>query len=151
MRSLTPPLIAFALAACGGTGENIDAEGCTGLEDGPFVAITAGTVMDATAPAIEASTGAYTVTLPAAGPGYLSFNSTDDTEYAVFADRELAVAAFTPSGTEIPRSAKATSSSVCTAIKSRYIIELPVGPFFFALGPDAGAVLSLVLRPYNPD
>ena len=151
MRAISTAWAALALAACGGTGENIDQEGCTYLEGGPFTPITAGPARDATAPAIEAAAGAYTITLPAGGRGYLSFDSPDDTEYAVFTDRNVAVVAFTPAGTAIPASAMSTSSAVCATIAGRHIIELPVGTFFFELGPDAGAPFALVLRPYNPD
>jgi len=140
-----------ALTACGGTGENIDAEGCMYLEAGPFTAITAGATMDTTAPSIVADTGAYTVMLPAAGTGFLAFDSPDDTEYAVFADRSIAVAAFTPTGTEIMAAARATSTSVCAIVHQRDIIELPVGLFYLSLGPDAGGPINVVLRPYNPD
>jgi len=148
MRSLA---LLIALTACGGTGENIDAEGCMYLEGGPFTAITAGTAMDATAPSIVADTGAFTVTLPASGVGFLGFDSPDDTEYAVFADRSITIAAFTPTGTEIMAAARATSTDVCTIVRQRDIIELPVGLFYLSLGPDAGGPINVVLRPYNPD
>ena len=151
MRSIVTLVIALPLAACGGTGENIDGEGCRYLESGPFTVVTAGTTMDAAAPAITAADGAFTVTLPAAGVGYLAFDSPDDTEYAVFTDRTVTVAAFTPAGTVIPASASSTSTSVCATVHGRHIIELPVGPFFFGLGPDAGGPVKLVLRHYDPD
>lgn len=151
MRSIVAFVILIPLAACGGTGENIDAEGCRYLEAGPFTAVTAGAAMDPTAPPIVADTGAYTVALPASGVGYLAFDSPDDTEYAVFTDRTVTVAAFTPAGTAIPASASSTSASACTIIHGRHIIELPVGRFYFGLGPDAGGPVDLVLRPYNPD
>ena len=151
MRSLSWLVIALALAACGGTGETIDAEGCTYLADGPFSPVTAGTAIDASAPVITAAAGAFTVTLPAAGVGYLAFDSPDDTEYAFFTSRTVTVAAFTAAGVNIPPSASATSSSVCTDIHGRNIIELPVGRFYVGLGPDAGGPVDLVLRPYNPD
>ena len=151
MRSILTAVIALELAACGGTGENIDQEGCTYLDDGPYVAIVASAAMDATAPAIDAGAQAYRITLPASGPGYLSFDSPDDTEYAVFMNRNVEIAASTPTGTASPPAAMSASSTVCSTIKGRHIIELPVGRFFFALGPDAGGLIDLVLRPYSPD
>ena len=138
------------LSACGGTGESLDADGCASLQDGPFTTITAGAAKDATAPAITTE-GAFTVTLPATGVGYVSFESLDDTEYIAFADRTLTIAAFTPTGTEIMASARATSVSACSIVHRRDVIELQVGMFYFALGPDAGGPIRIVLRPYNPD
>ena len=147
MRSI---FLMLPLAACGGTGAVVDEEGCAALEGGTFTAITAGAAMDANAPAITID-AAFTVTLPASGAGFVSFDSMDDTEYIVFADRSIAVDAFTPSGTKIMAQARATSTSVCTTVKRRDIIELPVGPFFFALGPDPDGPVNVVLRPFNPD
>jgi hypothetical protein len=144
-------LVVVACAACGGGGENVDKEGCMYLQAGPFTPVTAGAAMDASAPSIAAADGAYTVTLPATGAGYLSFASPDDTEYAVFTTRAVGVTAFTMTGTEISPSAIATSSSECTEIMGRYIIELPIASFNIAVGPDAGGPVDLVLRPYNPD
>ena len=144
-------LILLLVAACGGTGANIDREGCTFLDGGPFTAVTAGAAMDATAPAITAAEGAFTITLPGVGAGYLRFDSPDDTEYAVFTNRTVSVAAYTSTGTAIPPSAMSTSSGECATIMGRTIIELPVGPFYLAIGPDAGGPVNLVLRPYNPD
>lgn len=150
MRSFLALLIPVSLAACGSTGTNIDAEGCTALMDGPFTSLAAGMAMDASAPTVTAA-GAFTITLPPSGAGYLAFDSPDDTEYAVFIDRSVAVTALTPGGTEIPPSAHATSTSVCSIVRERDIIELPVGLFYIAVGPDAGGPLNFVLRPYNPD
>lgn len=138
------------LAACGGNGEVVDNEGCAFLESGPFTPITAGTTMDETAGAIQAD-GAFAVTLPASGVGFLSFDSPDDTEYIVFADRSVEVAAFTPTGREIMPQAQATSTNACTIVKRRDIIELPVGLFYFGLGPDPDGPVNVVLRPFNPD
>jgi len=137
------------VTSCGGQGEVIDGEGCDYLESGPFTSVTAGLAMDTSAPSITAA-GGFTVTLPGAEVGFLSFDSPDDTEYIVFADRPVAVAAFTPSGTEITAQARATSISACTIVQRRDIIELPVGLFYFGLGPDTGMV-NVVLRPFNPD
>lgn len=152
MRTTTATVtIGLALAACGGTGEDIDAVGCTFLQAGPFVAITAGAARDGSAPAIDTGDHAFRVTLPAAAPGYLAFASPDDTEYAIFTSRTVDVAASTPAGTAIPPAAVASRSDVCAEIMGRTIIELPVGAFFLAVGPDAGGPVDLVLRPYNPD
>jgi hypothetical protein len=142
-------ILAFALVGCGGNGAQVDGEGCDGLENGPFAQVTAGTGMDDTAGAITID-GAFTVTLPASGVGFLAFDSQDDTEYIVFADRPIAVAAFTPEGVEIMAQARATSTDVCTIVMRRDIIELPVGLFYFGLGPDTGTV-NVVLRPFDPD
>lgn len=144
-------LLAPLTGACGGTGENIDTEGCMYLENGPFTAVTAGAAMDTSAPAVTAAEGGFTVTLPASGVGYLSFDSPDDTEYAFFTNRPVAVAAFTPSGTSVPPAASMNSSDVCATIQGRHIIELPVGLFYIGLGPDSGGPVNFVLRPYNPD
>jgi len=144
----------LALAACGGTGGNVDKEACTYLDGGPYTEVTAGNAMDATAPPITADARAYRVTLPAAGVGYLSFDSLDDTEYAAFLDRTVPFAAFTPTGTMMPLSASATSAGACTTIHGRHIVELPISQFFIALGPDAGGAggpVEFVLLPYNPD
>lgn len=151
MRSIIALVLLVAAAACGGTGANIDSEGCRFLDNGPFTAITAGTTMDATAPAIVEGGGAYTITLPGSGVGYLSFESPDDTEYAIFTDRTVAVAAFTLAGTSIQPAASMNSSDVCATVQGRHIIELPVGPFFFGLGPDAGGPVDFVLLHYDPD
>src|SRR5690242_18982074 len=127
---------AVGLAACGGGGgENVDLEGCMYLQAGPFTPVTAGAAMDGTAPSITAADGAYTVTLPASCAGYLSFASPDDTEYAVFTSRAVGVTSFSSTGIEVPPSAIATSSSQCTEIMGRYIIELPIATFFIAVGP----------------
>ena len=149
MRS--PSMLLVVVAACGGTGENIDAEACTDLQAATTGDITAGEAMDATAPAVEAPTHALHITLPASGTGYLSFNSTDDTEYALFTDRWIDIKAFTPTGTEVPPQAMSMSSSVCGEIKGRHIIELAVAQFYFKLGPDTAGPFAFVLRPYNPD
>ena len=137
------------VVGCGGTGANVDAEGCDALESGSFTAITAGTTMDTTAPAVTIE-GGFTITLPAGAVGFVSFDSTDDTEYALFADRPVAINAFTPSGTEIMASARATSTDVCTIVMRRDIIELTVGLFYLGLGPDT-ADINFVMRHFDPD
>lgn len=141
----------LALAACGGTGATVDAEGCMYLAAGPYVAVTAASTMDSAAPPIEAAAAAYTVTLPAGNTGFVAFDSPDDTEYALFTDHDVDIAAFTTGGTEVPRAALATSSSQCATIKRRYIIELAIAPFFFKLDQAVAEPFQLVVRPYNPD
>jgi len=149
MRSILT-LISSLSIACGGNGAAVDAEGCMALEGGSFTPVTAGTAMDTTAGTITAD-GAYAVTLPDSSIGFLGFDSPDDTEYIVFADRSVAVAAFTPAGMEIMAQARATSTSVCTVVQRRDIIELPVGLFYFGLGPDSGGPVDVVVRPFSPD
>jgi len=151
MRTIFTVVIAVSLGGCGGTGANIDAEGCTYLDNGPFRPVSAGMALDTTAPAIAAEPRANTITLPTSGIGYLAFDSPDDTEYAVFTSRAVTFATFSPTGTPIPPSASTTTSSECTTIQGRHIVELAVGHFYFGLGPDTGGPVNFVLRPYNPD
>jgi hypothetical protein len=150
MRTLLVSLL-LVVAACGSPGQDIDQAGCQYLEAGPFTPVTAGTARDATAPAIATDHRAYTTTLPAAGTGYLQFDSLDDTEYAAFLDRMVWLAVLACAGVAIPPSAIGTRSRECTTVMGRYIVELPVAQFYIALGPDAGGPVNLVIEPYNPD
>jgi hypothetical protein len=150
MRTMIFPamfLIATA-AACGGEDEpDVDAEGCEHLQEGPYAEVSASATRNGTAPppAVAADHRAYTVTLPLAAIGYVSFAAAEATDYIVFLDLPAAFAVLDATGARVTLEASATSSPACAAIRGKHTFALPVGTAYFELGPNMG-MLNLVIE-----
>lgn len=151
MRTMILPamfLIATA-AACGEDEHDADpdAEGCEHLQDGPYADVTATATRNGTVPppAVAADHKAYTVTLPLAAIGYVSFAAAEATDYVVFLDLPAAFAVLDATGAQVAIEASETGSPACEAIRGKHTFALPVGTVYFALGPNMG-MLNLVVE-----
>lgn len=138
-----------ALGACSdddGGEPNIDVEGCEHLQEGPFVNITASAARDAAAPAVAVNHTAYTTALTAGAVGYVSFAATEAIDYIVFLDKPVPFEVFDTNGAKIALEGSATSSPECETIKGKHTFPLGVGTAYFALGPNMGMPVNVVVE-----
>ncbi len=139
-------------AACGDDDpavESVDVEGCEHLQEGPAVAVTATLVGDTTTPAIAGDHKRYDVTLLAAGgqrAGVVSFAAAEATDYVFFFDASVPLEIIDSAGTVVAIEASTTSSTECTDIKARHVVELAVGTYFLELGPTAETDVGIVVE-----
>ncbi len=139
------------LPACGAHGlEEIEAEACEHLEEGPFEPLVA------TADAESAPTGdqthvSYEVTLlPDEGGsfgGFVAFESAEGGEYYVFSDAEVELSFW--SGASIPVLSECEGSpcsETCGLIARRYQLELPSGRTIIELRGASTAEVSLLVE-----
>jgi hypothetical protein len=149
MRTMILPtmLLGAMAAACGHGDPDPDAEACEHLERGPYAVVTATATRSGTVPppAVAADHRAYTVTLPTAALGYVSFAAAEATDYTVYLDLPAPFAVLDAAGAQVAIEASATSSPACAAIRAKHTFALPVGTAYFELGPNMG-MLNLVVE-----
>ncbi len=121
-----------------------DTEACGYLMSGPYAPVTATTAKDGSTPSVAGDHKAYTITLPATGVGYVKFNAPDAVTYAAYLDRDVKFAAQNGQSQPVAVTAVEDTAEGCMATQKKYTFELPAGPAFFALGPDAAGPFNLV-------
>ena len=152
-----PITIAFVsvvslVAACGSSDEEtVDDEGCEHLTQGPYTQVGAGVEKLATAPAVAADYYAYSISLPAGVPGYVTFQADAAVDHVFFLDQSLPLKVYTSSGTEEPIASSATQSDACPEIKGRHDVALTVGTHILELGPSSVSLVNLVIEEEGGD
>ena len=142
-RALT---LLVVLAACGHEDDlTADTNACEAFAGGDTAAVTATASKDSATPSVTGDHRVYVVTLPASGIGYLRFTAPESTEFAIFLDRAVPFAVQNDQSMPVALDSSATSSEACTTIQGKHVVSLPAGPAFFALGPDAGGPVNLVV------
>jgi hypothetical protein len=157
MRSLS--IIAMAsltlLAACGSdddggddhAGEDVDAEGCEHLTEGPYVSIAAATDNATTAPPVASDHKAYSIGLPSGAPGYATLAVAAAGDVVFFVDQDVPFKVYSSSGVEEPLEDSATSVDACVEVKGRHVAELTVGTHVLEIGPATGvSLVNLVVE-----
>ena len=140
-------LSSAVLVGCGGSTEDVDAEGCEHLQKGPGVALTA-TASNSGAPAVNNDHKRYDIALPAGtggNAGSVSFAASEATDYTFFLNADVALKI--TSGTQtVAFETSAKSSTSCTDIKGRYVAPLQVGTYTLTFGPSSPSSVSLVIE-----
>jgi hypothetical protein len=152
MRSFVLAL-SLALTACGSDDaeENVDAEGCEHLEEGPAAPVTASAEADITdSPAVATDHKRYDVTLPALAGGsgrggFVKFQPSEATDYVIFLSATVPLAITDANGTSVPIEDTVDGSDQCTAIARKHVVELAAGTYFFELGGDTTIAASVQL------
>lgn len=145
-------LAASLLSSCGGDdpgheGEDVDAEGCEHLSEGPYTPIAAATERSAAAPAVGADHMAYSISLPAGAAGHVTFAVDAAGEHVLFFDQAVTVKVFSASGTEVPIEASAPGSDACDEVKGRHTIDLAVGTHILEISAAGSlALVNLVIE-----
>ncbi|NNC02660.1 hypothetical protein HJC10_07320 [Corallococcus exiguus] len=140
---------ALLAAGCGGDEEeaHVDEEGCEHLQEGPAAAVTA--AVSGTGPAVSNDHKRYDIALVdvAGGKGgAVSFAVSEATDYVLYTNATVPVTVTNGSGTTVEFEESATSSSLCTDIKGRYVVPLTVGTHTLTFGPSTLSSVSLVIE-----
>jgi hypothetical protein len=147
LTKLVVPLLAVTCfaAACGGDEEeDLAAEGCEHLKEGPMVAVTA--AADTTgAPAIAADHKRYDVSVAATG-GYVSFASSQTGHLLVFLGTDVGVALTNAAGQPVAASETTKTGFPCSELKAAHEFEVGVGMYNLKLTPAAAGTVSVVLE-----
>jgi hypothetical protein len=139
-------MIRLAAAACGADEPSIDAEACEHFAEGPYTNVTASAARDATTPSVRGDHMAYTTTLPAGAVGYVAFAAAEAADYVVLLDKPVPFQVLDAAGAMVTLEASETSSPECAEIRGKHTFELPVGTAYFALGPNMGMAVNLVVE-----
>jgi hypothetical protein len=143
------------LAACSDSSapdeEHPDAEGCEHLQDGPAVALTAGSVADDSAPAVAADHRRYDIALSGEATSVVRFAAGEATDHVFFLDADLPLAFVAADGAVVEPEEKLASSSECADIAARYTVPLEVGTYYLRFGITAAAGVSLVVEEADHD
>jgi hypothetical protein len=126
--------------------ENIDAEGCEHLQQGPSAPITA-TATASGAPAVRNDHKRYDISLidvTGGKGGSVTFAVAEEGDYLFFVNEDVPLAIRTSGGAAVEPEEMVKSSTVCPDIKGRYTVELGVGTHVLTFGPTSKASLSLV-------
>lgn len=151
-------LSSFALAACDGGAdpvplpeeENINAEGCEHLAEGPSAAVTAAATVEATAPAISNDHKRYDVALAddtnGEKVGVVTFAPGEAADFVFFLSADVPLAIEDAAGAAVAVEDKQTSIPECTEVKARHQVELDVGTYYLRFGPTAEASVNVVVE-----
>lgn len=124
-----------------------DTLACAYLEEGPYTESTATGFKDAQTPELTGTFRAHTITLPATGIGYVRFTAMEAGPHVIYLDRDVAFAAQDESSRPLEIDRSETSIEACTAVMAKHTVTLPAGLVYFALGPDTGGPVNLVVEP----
>jgi hypothetical protein len=141
---------ALVLAACGEHGlEDIEAEACEHLDEGPFQPLAA-TATAADAPAGNETHVSYEVSLVDLGEGsfggFVAFDPPEAGEYYVFTDQPVELSFADASGATIAIESQCTSSpcsETCGIVERRYQLDVGTERVVVAFAP--GAVTETLL------
>lgn len=153
-------VLSFALAGCDGGGdpvplaeeENINAEGCEHLAEGPSAAVSAANTTSGTVPppAISNDHKRYDIALvgDTSGEqvGVVTFAPGEATDFVFFLSADVPLAIEDASGAAVAVEDKQTSIPECTEVKARHQVELDVGTYYLRFGPTAEASVNVVVE-----
>lgn len=143
---LTISTLAFGCSSSGTP--NIDVEGCEHLKEGPPVAVTAAATADL-APAVDADHMRYDVALidvTGGKGGFVKYAAPEATDYLFFLGADVPVQFLDAANAPVAPEESTTSSTVCTEIKGRHLIELAVGTYAIKIGPTAQTSVGIVVE-----
>jgi hypothetical protein len=136
--------LALALAACGEGGlEEIEAEACEHLDEGPFQPLAAAATA-ADAPAGNETHVSYEVSLLDLGEGsfggFVAFDPPEAGEYYVFTDKPVELSFADASGASIAIESQCTGSpcsETCAIVERRYQLDVGTERVVVAFAPGA--------------
>lgn len=129
--------------------EDLDAEACEHLGDGPFVDHTA-TDDVATAPDVSAEHTAHVITLidfAGQSGGYVSFQAAEAGEYVFFTDQAVPLSIQSSAGSDVAIEEScdpAACSASCALFAGKHLVDLEVGTYYLELGPTDLAEVRLL-------
>lgn len=129
-------------------GDDVFAEICEHLEQGPAQAVTASTDPDA-APSVDAEHTRFDVSLASDGSGqyggYVQ-RAVGNTDQIVALDADVPYTVFGPDGNEIPMHHNLSTQTECGLAVSVRHFEMPIGTVRIAFGPTATDSFSMVVE-----
>ncbi len=153
MRPLLLVSLSLTLLACS-TPNEADVEACEHLAEGPAAAVTADTTDGGSPVAVAADHRRYDIALGAVSGGNggeVSFAVATAGDFAIFLGSDVPVNVRAASGAALAFESSATSSTVCTEVKGRHQLALPVGTARFFFGPTPATSVSAVIEPVEHD
>ena len=129
--------------------ENVEAEGCEHLAEGPATALTAAAPGSAEVPAVSDDHTRYDITVATADgvtAGVVEFASDAAGEHSLFFNTEVGLEVTGPDGAVVPVDHAHTSSTLCAEIKYWAIYDLDVGTYRLRLSPAQPGVVGLVIE-----
>jgi hypothetical protein len=122
-----------------GGAEDLDAEGCEHMKEGPFVDVSAGAAA-ATAGEVKSDHHAYRVALTTGQAGYVKYAAAAAGDHVFFLDANVPFAVQDDQGAAVAIEESVTDFTVCTEVAVKHTVELSaVGTYYLVLGPDAAA------------
>jgi hypothetical protein len=122
-----------------GGGEDLDAEGCEHMTEGPFVDVTAGADA-ASAGTVKSDHHAYRVALTPGAAGFAQYAADAAGHYVFFLDANVPFEVQDDQGAVVALAESVTDFTACTEVKVKHTVALPtVGTYYLKLGPDATA------------
>lgn len=129
-------------------GEDVFAEFCEHIAEGPEVAVTASADADA-APAADAAHTRYDVTLVDEGSGMFSGSLTraiGSTDQIIALTEAVPYLVFDSEGNEVPFHHDLGAPAECTLIASARHFEMPIGTVTLTFGPTDVQTFSMVVE-----
>jgi hypothetical protein len=141
------------LPACGAHGlEEIEAEACEHLEEGPFEPLAASADAEG-APSADQTHVSYELTLLEQGDGsfggFVAFESEEGGDHYVFSDAPLQLTFSGEDGAQLAVESRCESepcSETCALVAERYQVDLPVGRTVIEVRGATSAEASLLVE-----
>ena len=127
--------------------EELEAEACAHLANGPYAAITAGSATDTDLPSAAIEHTSVDITLiggEGGNVGFVSFAAEADGDYVFFLDADVGFMMFDGTGNAVEIEATEIGSEACTDIAVSHTLELAVGTYTISLGPAEATEVSMV-------